>query len=254
MLLRRVIEHVKTQNWTAVCLDFFIVVVGVFIGIQVANWNGERQNREEEKILIERLLFDFERIKKDADRSLSFHKRMYTNLQIVVKSVQSEQLDPDDIKAFEEALLLGIAVQTSADQSGTFTELMSSGRANILQNRNLLDELVDYEDFISTRFVFAQQYYKDLLMDALPNYAAAFSYNNELNLTVALFEGEAETSGLVTYDFEKLSKDAAFANSAEQLMFTHSGVILWRKRISERVDEIQQRLETATSAGTASED
>ncbi|HUH00041.1 MAG TPA: hypothetical protein VMQ83_12835 [Gammaproteobacteria bacterium] len=29
MLLRRVIEHVKTQNWTAVALDFFIVVVGI---------------------------------------------------------------------------------------------------------------------------------------------------------------------------------------------------------------------------------
>lgn len=32
MLLRRVIEHVKAQNWTAVALDFVIVVVGVFIG------------------------------------------------------------------------------------------------------------------------------------------------------------------------------------------------------------------------------
>ena len=39
MILRRVIEHVKAQNWTAVALDFVIVVMGVFIGIQVANWN-----------------------------------------------------------------------------------------------------------------------------------------------------------------------------------------------------------------------
>lgn len=242
MLLRRVMEHVRTQNWTAVFLDFIIVVVGVFIGIQVANWNGERQNREEERILIERLHVDFERIKQDADRSLSFHKRMHANLQIVVRSVRSEQLDPNNVRAFEEALLLGIALQTSADQSGTFTELMSSGRANILQNRNLLDELVDYEDFLSIRFVFAQQYYKDLIMDAIPNYTAAFSYNDELNLTPAIFEGKANASGLVRYDFEKLSKDAAFENSAEQLMFIHSGVILWRKRISARVDNIEQRL------------
>jgi len=42
MLLRRVIEHVKAQNWTAVGLDFVIVVVGVFIGIQVSNWNAQR--------------------------------------------------------------------------------------------------------------------------------------------------------------------------------------------------------------------
>lgn len=42
MLLRRITEHVKAQNWTAVALDFVIVVVGVFIGIQVSNWNAAR--------------------------------------------------------------------------------------------------------------------------------------------------------------------------------------------------------------------
>ena len=34
MILRRVIEHVKQQEWTAVFLDFLIVVIGVFVGLQ----------------------------------------------------------------------------------------------------------------------------------------------------------------------------------------------------------------------------
>ena len=42
MLLRRVIEHVRAQNWTAVALDLVIVVVGVFIGLQVQEWNNAR--------------------------------------------------------------------------------------------------------------------------------------------------------------------------------------------------------------------
>lgn len=44
MLLRRVTEHVNRQNWFAVFLDFTIVVIGVFIGIQVANLNEDRVN------------------------------------------------------------------------------------------------------------------------------------------------------------------------------------------------------------------
>ena len=39
MLLRSLTRHVRNQNWFAVWIDFVIVVVGVFIGIQVANWN-----------------------------------------------------------------------------------------------------------------------------------------------------------------------------------------------------------------------
>ena len=54
MLLRRISKHVRNQNWFAVFLDFFIVVVGVFIGIQVANWNEGREDfRQETKAMVE---------------------------------------------------------------------------------------------------------------------------------------------------------------------------------------------------------
>ena len=49
MLFRRVIEHVKAQNRTAVVLDFLIVVVGVFMGIQLGNWNDSRVFAASEK-------------------------------------------------------------------------------------------------------------------------------------------------------------------------------------------------------------
>ena len=52
MILRRVTEHVKAQNWFAVGIDFLIVVVGVFIGIQVANWNEARVQQERERVLL----------------------------------------------------------------------------------------------------------------------------------------------------------------------------------------------------------
>jgi len=41
-LAGEITEHVKAQNQTAVAIDVVIVVVGVFIGIQVSNWNDAR--------------------------------------------------------------------------------------------------------------------------------------------------------------------------------------------------------------------
>jgi len=55
MILRRVIDHVKTQNWTAVGIDFVIVVVGVFIGIQVSNWNDARADERAYQDAMKRL-------------------------------------------------------------------------------------------------------------------------------------------------------------------------------------------------------
>lgn len=47
MLLRRITKHITDQNWFAVFIDFLIVVVvGLFIGLQVNNWNENRKNGE----------------------------------------------------------------------------------------------------------------------------------------------------------------------------------------------------------------
>jgi hypothetical protein len=43
--LRRVAEHVKAQNWSAVALDFFVVVIGVGVAMLGQQWLSDRQQR-----------------------------------------------------------------------------------------------------------------------------------------------------------------------------------------------------------------
>jgi hypothetical protein len=58
MLLRRITKHVKDQNWFAVGIDFVIVVIGVFVGIQLGNWNEARHQQQSASAYIERLRDD----------------------------------------------------------------------------------------------------------------------------------------------------------------------------------------------------
>jgi hypothetical protein len=241
MLLRRVSEHVSEQNWLAVFIDFVIVVIGVFIGIQVANWNDERLNRREESVLIERLQVDFDRIRRDSDRSLLFHELLSANLRTMLRSLRSKTLQEEDVADFERAIFLGLGFQTSSDHAGTFTELMSSGRANILRDRDLLDALVEYEDFLE-RFTSTQQYFLDMVMQTLTSYSAAFKYDEDLQFSEELFDKRSGAPLPVSYDFDAMANDPAFENAVEQLLFVQSGFTLWRQRISSRVDAIQQRL------------
>lgn len=46
MILRRLAENLKQQNWTAIWIEFVLLVAGVFLGIQVSNWNEARIERE----------------------------------------------------------------------------------------------------------------------------------------------------------------------------------------------------------------
>ena len=56
MILRRLTENLRAQNWTAIAIEFLIVVTGVFIGTQVANWNQQRLAKVETERMLEQLV------------------------------------------------------------------------------------------------------------------------------------------------------------------------------------------------------
>ena len=56
MILRRLTENLRAQNWTAITIEFLIVVVGVFIGTQVSNWNEGRKERAETRRMLAQLV------------------------------------------------------------------------------------------------------------------------------------------------------------------------------------------------------
>jgi hypothetical protein len=58
MILRRLARHVRNQEWTAILIDFFIVVVGVYLGIELGNWNDERDARIEYQGALQRLAME----------------------------------------------------------------------------------------------------------------------------------------------------------------------------------------------------
>ena len=55
MIFRRTVANLRAQNWTAVTIEIAIVIVGVFIGTQVSNWNQERIARAETGRMIAQL-------------------------------------------------------------------------------------------------------------------------------------------------------------------------------------------------------
>ncbi|MGA9423375.1 MAG: hypothetical protein WBW61_13525 [Rhodanobacteraceae bacterium] len=47
MITRRILSHLRQQHWTGVFIELVIVILGVFIGLQVQDWNDARTARAE---------------------------------------------------------------------------------------------------------------------------------------------------------------------------------------------------------------
>lgn len=55
MIYKRAIAKLRAQDWTAISIELLIVVVGVFIGLWVADWNQQREAQRDVLKLIARV-------------------------------------------------------------------------------------------------------------------------------------------------------------------------------------------------------
>ena len=143
MRLRRVAEHAKAQNWFAVTLDFLIVVVGVFIGIEVANWNEARHDRQEERRYYGQLLVDLRADLDTLARAKERADRHDAAAQMVLDRLDGAPNRASLGRLAKSIHLAGFIYIPQASR-GTYDELISTGNLRLLRNSRLKSEIANY--------------------------------------------------------------------------------------------------------------
>lgn len=168
MLLRRVTQHVKTQNWFAVFIDLVIVVIGVFIGIQVANWNEEIAGKKQAIVLLER-------VKKDVENDMLSIKAEI-DYQAVVRNYSMTAVNalngyPDvNNEQFVIGAYQATQINTAWSNRATYNEMVSTGQINLIKNEALKAQLFGYfaVDFSTVPLVTKIAPYREFMRGHLP--------------------------------------------------------------------------------------
>lgn len=141
MRYRRLIDQIRQQNWTAVGIDLVIVVVGVFIGIQVANWNEGRLAAQRGAGFTERLKDDLRIEAWNYENQISYFSQVRAN------AVRAADALSGRAELSDEALLVAAyrATQYSDNtrQRATYDELTSTGELGLLTDAGLRRLAVD---------------------------------------------------------------------------------------------------------------
>ncbi len=148
MILRRVINHVKNQEWTAVFLDFVIVVMGVFIGIQVANWNEAQGYAAKEAVILAQLQSEFQSA-DELTRSAKKNNDAYIDATLEVLRVIQNGEEPADRTAFLQTLSQSGQFASVPIEPTTLTELISSGGLSDLSSPELRRALIRYHELMT---------------------------------------------------------------------------------------------------------
>jgi len=135
MILRSVTKHIKDQNWFAVALDLVIVVFGVFMGIQVSNWNQNLENERIANKYLERLEDDLQFEKANYQNTASYFKSVlsYANSALEAYNKSANQLTVNFlIDHYQASQTLEIPTRRA-----TYDELLATGRIGLISNEKI---------------------------------------------------------------------------------------------------------------------
>ena len=145
MRVRRIIEHIRQQHWTAIGIDLVIVVFGVFIGMQVSNWNQARVERAAYEAAVARLAAEIDVNLRGLD---AFDLEMAKDL-----AVGSDGLDA-----------LQSCVDTDTNRRVVDEGLdRIRGTANLHPHRSALDEITSNPSLLEQQTPAERQRFAELL-------------------------------------------------------------------------------------------
>ena len=135
MISRRIAEHVKSHNWFAVAIDFVIVVVGVFIGLQVQEWNTARQARARGQTYSARLTDDLRYEAWNYEYLIAYYKDVRENAERALAAMTDAPALSDEqflISAYRASQYIFNETRRS-----TYDEMIATGDIGLIADQRL---------------------------------------------------------------------------------------------------------------------
>lgn len=246
MLLRSVTQHVNSQNWIGVFLDFVIVVLGVFIGIQVANWNAEQVDLRASERLLLRLEQDFGELRDDLESlDAAIHTSM---LALDAQLTALENGEPLPTEQAQDGLGHWISIQVIPPPPASFDEMIATGRLDLIRSTAVRTRLQHLKQLADTTKAASAQHaeaYTKILWDLNPYIRSA----RAPQLATAQQSLRAERMNLQTLDQSAMWKDPKARTALYMLYGMFSNMQQWSHANRGSIDRFLETMAQDQSSG-----
>ena len=247
MLLRSVTKHVKDQNWFAVFLDFFLVVAGVFIGLQVNDWNAQRVEQSLEQEYLERLRDDVEESRNNTKRVTTSWLAQIDHLNLVIDSLDKCEIADDEKDDFAEGLFNLGKFEMAYLNTSTIEEMKSTGRFGIIENIDIRDGLsqleseIYYQERVEPQMIARLSPHIEYVSQSVR--FKVTNLNDATKMNEKIGDEDFKFSNVTSYSLDTLCSDSKFIASISFVRGDLYETMDWNTRIAEYMDTTLVKIE-----------
>lgn len=139
MIYKRAIARLRAQDWLAIAIEVGIVIIGVFIGNQVSNWNADRIERAETVRMLRNLQPETRNVIWSLDAVLDYYRITQRYADIALAGWRGDRAvsDRDFVIAAYQA-----SQQTYLGTSNqTWSQIIGSDRLQHIEDRDVRERL-----------------------------------------------------------------------------------------------------------------
>lgn len=205
MIYKRIYAKLRAQDWAAIAIELAIVIVGVFIGVEAANWNDEREDRARAASYLGRIHDDLETdVSEYRDREkLWAEVRAYGGVGLEFAETGSTvgRTQWQVLLAFFQASQVGEFRPASA----TYDELRSAGELGLIRDLTLRNDLAFYYTNADNKALSERPAYREHVRGVIPleiqDYIWAKCFRSDVQFRQTLVDcpspvGEAEAAAV----------------------------------------------------------
>jgi hypothetical protein len=204
MLLRRLSEAVRKQNWFTVLIELLVVVIGVVLALQLNQWKQDHELRQREQVALARIGEELDAMVAHAEGLVAIAEHRVELATLVLHALRERRLHERDRAAFEEGLGGLDVVLMLGWTMATVDELIASGELGLVRDAELRAGLVQLREQVRIANE-ALNHVRSELSDYVPAVHMKLLFVPD---SVGLFGAR-----VVDYDFDALAADAAVVNA-----------------------------------------
>lgn len=211
MLLRRLARHVRAHDWFAVALDFLIVFVGVFVGLEAQKWDDGWKDSRARIAYLERIANDLELSINTNDAFRQEAVRIADLGRDAVRWLETCEIPQGRQDDFAAALFLASKADMPILRTSAIEEMRAVGKSDLLPS-SLRSALADLErDQARTDALADQVTQRIVLKIDLVTERVRFDIDAETH------PAEPVGAHALAYDLDALCGDGAFVNAVAAL-------------------------------------
>ncbi|MGJ8679464.1 hypothetical protein [Paraglaciecola sp.] len=146
MIFTKFTRNVKAQNWLGVVLDFLVVVIGIFVGLQAADWNQSRLDKEEEKYHLQFLYEELVQNEKDYLEELKGIQGTLDKSFLTSQLLTQDSWDQEQRKQFGQSLFALFSFWGKTFRPVSLRRMVDDGKLDLVASKPLQKAILKFEN------------------------------------------------------------------------------------------------------------